>query len=675
MTGLEEEAPANSVPAAAVRRGGQVFFGMTGRKGHSPKTGGMLSKPIHLSETEESGISCVGVKSADLRRKAKSEGSSLGPYRRWSAKAWGANGIRYPGAQLTRETLRLGSTVARPKLKGIDGGLHKRWSMWFNSIQRAKPYQPLKYEKENQSLTRMGWYLLSYRCCMAVSYNERNPRFVLLRHAPKDKVFATEVSRGADFWPYLAGDDDVELAAEKDSAFRRAARWCVRPAKTAPKETKRCMPHSRGTASDILEEGGDDVKSAWPLWAGPHTCYNGNYNGKQGCKAELIRKDCLSSDCSLQLGNMKLESLVIADQHAAVNMYPGPVHTARHTLGIGFARSIGPMITHDFCVPLVPQRLLVVFLFFSYHGGVFDWGEVVTRGTCGWIESFADDGKCPLPPTRGASLLECGRALGPKDGHRGRSSIFLSLPIPIPNPIPLPVEHFVPSCSSIGNQDKPGTTVRREKTRSHSDLDMWNRLAPYVLKLFGRHGKSPNVVPKVDPKILFGSKGGEVIPNSLSLPILGIEGDQPGRIGRQVCNGSKLASKPLRMDPLAISLPLSDWQPSRCHTDALLPPKAFLPHVPYVQKVPSHAPDWSSLVQQEEEERIIYYESAGICSSIGIGVQKEYINTYCLDDSLEEWLSTTSKPADGYLKKRPEDSSDDEVPMMMTCNVISVRTD
>ena len=193
MTGLEEEAPANSVPAAAVRRGGQVFFGMTGRKGHvggesgwkwkSPKSGGMLSKPIHLSETEESGISCVGVKSVDLRRNAKSEGSSLGPYRRWGAKAWGANRIRYPGspcrkrwvfalglrgsgAQLTRETLRLGSTVARLKLKGIDGGPHKRWSMWFNSIQRAKPYQPLTYEQQNLSLT--GWYWLSYRCCMAV---------------------------------------------------------------------------------------------------------------------------------------------------------------------------------------------------------------------------------------------------------------------------------------------------------------------------------------------------------------------------------------------------------------------------------------------------------------------------------------------------------------------------
>ena len=74
------------------------------------------------------------------------------------------------------------------------------------------------------------------------------------------------------------------------------------------------------------------------------------------------RKVAVSSDCSLQLENMKLESLVIADQHAAVNMYPGPVHTARHTLGIGFARSIGPMITHDFCVPLVLQRLLVVLL-------------------------------------------------------------------------------------------------------------------------------------------------------------------------------------------------------------------------------------------------------------------------------------------------------------------------
>ena len=47
----------------------------------------------------------------------------------------------------------------------------------------------------------------------------------------------------------------------------------------------------------------------------------------------------LSSDCSLQLDYMKLESLVIADQNAAVNTFPGLVHTARHTMGVGYARS------------------------------------------------------------------------------------------------------------------------------------------------------------------------------------------------------------------------------------------------------------------------------------------------------------------------------------------------
>jgi hypothetical protein len=35
---------------------------------------------------------------------------------------------------------------------------------------------------------------------------------------------------------------------------------------------------------------------------------------------------------------MKAESLVIADQHAAVNTFPGLVHTARHTMGVGFTR-------------------------------------------------------------------------------------------------------------------------------------------------------------------------------------------------------------------------------------------------------------------------------------------------------------------------------------------------
>ncbi len=46
----------------------------------------------------------------------------------------------------------------------------------------------------------------------------------------------------------------------------------------------------------------------------------------------------ISPDWSLQLDSMKLESLVIADQHAAVNMFPGLVHTARHTMGVDYTR-------------------------------------------------------------------------------------------------------------------------------------------------------------------------------------------------------------------------------------------------------------------------------------------------------------------------------------------------
>ena len=50
-------------------------------------------------------------------------------------------------------------------------------------------------------------------------------------------------------------------------------------------------------------------------------------------------KPSLSSDCRLQLACMKAESLVIAGQHTAVNTFPGLVHTARHTMEAGHARS------------------------------------------------------------------------------------------------------------------------------------------------------------------------------------------------------------------------------------------------------------------------------------------------------------------------------------------------
>src|SRR5689334_4693763 len=64
--------------------------------------------------------------------------------------------------------------------------------------------------------------------------------------------------------------------------------------------------------------------------------------GTKRCKparGSQSQKSCLSSDCSLQLDCMNVESPVIADQHAAVNTFPGLVHTARHITKAGCTRS------------------------------------------------------------------------------------------------------------------------------------------------------------------------------------------------------------------------------------------------------------------------------------------------------------------------------------------------
>ena len=87
--------------------------------------------------------------------------------------------------------------------------------------------------------------------------------------------------------------------------------------------------------------------------------------GTEGCQTvrwSQSLKAILSSDCRLQLAYMKPESLVIADQNAAVNAFPGLVHTARHTTGVGNTRS-----------RLSNRKEEVV------EGGVDNWGEVVTR--------------------------------------------------------------------------------------------------------------------------------------------------------------------------------------------------------------------------------------------------------------------------------------------------------
>ena len=84
--------------------------------------------------------------------------------------------------------------------------------------------------------------------------------------------------------------------------------------------------------------------------------------GRETAKWSQSFKSARSPDRSLQLDSVKSESLVIADQNAAVNTFPGLVHTARHTMGVGFTRSQWANRKEA-----------------ADHGRIHDWGEVVTR--------------------------------------------------------------------------------------------------------------------------------------------------------------------------------------------------------------------------------------------------------------------------------------------------------
>ncbi len=68
----------------------------------------------------------------------------------------------------------------------------------------------------------------------------------------------------------------------------------------------------------------------------------GSTEGRNAARWSQSQKAVLSSDCSLQLDCMKVESLVIADQQAAVNMFPGLVRTARQATKVGSTRSRYP---------------------------------------------------------------------------------------------------------------------------------------------------------------------------------------------------------------------------------------------------------------------------------------------------------------------------------------------
>ena len=153
---------------------------------------------------------------------------------------WGAT----PGVPaLTHEVPRLGSTAARLKLKGIDGGPHKRWSMWFNSTQRAEPYLGLTCTGNpsetggplRSPCTGAAW-LSSARVvrCWVKSRNERNPRPVLLTECKllrtlgglpvpnRRKVGTTSSHHG----PYVLGYTRATMGVTKG---RKSASWSQSP--------------------------------------------------------------------------------------------------------------------------------------------------------------------------------------------------------------------------------------------------------------------------------------------------------------------------------------------------------------------------------------------------------------------------------------------------------------
>ena len=84
--------------------------------------------------------------------------------------------------------------------------------------------------------------------------------------------------------------------------------------------------------------------------------------GCEPARGSQSDKPSRSPDRSLQLDSVKSELLVIANQNVAVNTFPGLVHTARHTMGVGCTRSGLSNLRED-----------------AYNGVVNDWGEVVTR--------------------------------------------------------------------------------------------------------------------------------------------------------------------------------------------------------------------------------------------------------------------------------------------------------
>ena len=177
------------------------------------------------------------------------------------------------------------------KLKGIDGDPHKRWSMWFNSKQREEPYLILtsRWPLRNGSFSSEHRWQVVHGCRQLVSWDVG-----LSPATSATPIFSSQqVKLGT-------------LERLPGITWRKVGTTSNHHAPYALGYTRVTMA---GTTSSQLARVSKSLKTS------------------------------LSSDCTLQLECMKSESLVNADQHAALNTFPGLVHTARHTMEVDHARS------------------------------------------------------------------------------------------------------------------------------------------------------------------------------------------------------------------------------------------------------------------------------------------------------------------------------------------------
>ena len=179
----------------------------------------------------------------------------------------------------------LGSTIARLKLKEIGGNSHKRWNMWFNSTLSEEPHQGLKSSCKLQKRSRLrGCWTGAARLSSARHVNgflkwinERNPHRLL--YVSDETAFVRKRKVG------MTSSQRGPLMPWATHMLQWTLQWVANP---------------RGGANPI--------------------------------------KGVLSSDRRLQLASVKLESLVIADQNAAVNTFSNFALTARQLKGAGNTR-------------------------------------------------------------------------------------------------------------------------------------------------------------------------------------------------------------------------------------------------------------------------------------------------------------------------------------------------